>query len=176
MTSRPLTDTEIDRILAEMPLLRDKCLFVLGLRTGFRISELLSLSLNDVWDGVKCRGVLTVHRKSMKGKQRSRSVPLHAQAQRMLEEYICMYKPDNFLFPITRQHAWRVIKQAAVLAGLDGCIATHSMRKSFAARVYAKSGKDLIKTQSALGHASVASTQAYLAVNKDEVDELILAI
>jgi integrase len=56
-----------------------------------------------------------------------------------------------------------------------GVLATHSLRKTFAARVFERSGRNLLLTQRALGHASVASTASYLATAEREVAEVILS-
>lgn len=174
MQSRPLTDSEITSILGHMTSLRDKCLFVLGVKTGFRISELLSLALNDVWDGVNCYDQVTVRRRNMKGKRQSRTIPLHPLAKQVLDSYIKSGVTGK-LFPITRQHAWRIIKTAARKAYLSGCISTHSMRKTFGMNVYNRTNKNIVAAQRALGHASLASTSHYLSVDQDIVDNAILA-
>ena len=59
--------------------------------------------------------------------------------------------------------------------GLIGKVRIHAMRKTFANRVYEKRNDDLLKTQRALGHASVASTVAYLSFREEEIDAAILA-
>lgn len=167
MACRALTDAEVAYMLGHTTSLRDQALIILGVKTGFRISELLSLTVADVQGDT-----LTVRRCNMKGKHSSRTVPLHAEAKRIVLEYIRMHSVSNLLFPITRQWAWRIIKDAA--AGLGGRISTHSMRKSFGMRVYTKTGKDIVAAQRALGHKSLASTSHYLSVGQDVIDRAIL--
>lgn len=193
MKSRDLKDSEIALILEHLPSLRDRCLFILGIKTGFRISELLSLTVKDILDQTTNHGLcsikdtLTVKRQDMKGKHSSRTVPLHPDAKYILEEYLRSF-PDNGmltsltkgdlymrLFPIGRYHAWRVIKQAALDAGIPGPISTHSMRKSFGMKVYNHTGKNVVAAQRALGHKSLASTGHYLSIGEDEINEAILA-
>ncbi len=48
------------------------------------------------------------------------------------------------------------------------------MRKTFARRVHEKLGKDLVKTQKAMGHRSINSTVSYLSFNEEEIDDAIL--
>jgi integrase len=174
MKSRDLKDSELTLILDNMTSLRDKCLFILGVKTGFRISELLSLTLNDVWDGVKCHDHITVHRRNMKGKRQSRTIPLHPLAKQALQSYLKTGVVGK-LFPMTRQHAWRVIKEASRKAHLSGTVSTHSMRKTFGMNVYLRTEKNVVAAQKALGHASLASTTHYLSIGQDEVDAAILA-
>ncbi len=180
---RPLTDLEVSRILAEL-LPRDRCLFVLGLRTGFRISELLSLRLGDVWQGGAVLEAVAVARKSMKGKGEGRTVPLHPLARAELASWAAVLValgagPDAHLFttrtgkPIGRVRAWQLLTDAYKRAGVFGRIGTHGMRKSFAARMYDRLKHDLIKTQKAMGHKSVTSTASYLSFAESEVNDAI---
>lgn len=174
MPSRPLNEAEITQVLDALPTLRDKTLFYLGIKTGFRISELLSLCVSDVSVSGEIRDTLTVRRCNMKGKRSSRTVPLHPGAKVILKQYVGMLKADDKLFPITRQHAWRVIKTAARALRLKGNVSTHSMRKTLGMSVYTRSGNNLKAAQLALGHQSIASTGMYLSVESDLVDNLIL--
>lgn len=193
MPSRSLTDSEITSIIGHIALKRDIALFVLGCKTGFRISELLSLTIADVVD----KDSVTVRRCNMKGKQVSRTVPLHNEAKAILKEYIHETVEARYhssvvssldlprvststygslkLFPMSRMHAWRILKQAAYELGIKGKISTHSMRKTFAQGVYSRTNKDIVATQKALGHKSLASTTHYLDVNRDTVDAAILS-
>ena len=63
-----------------------------------------------------------------------------------------------------RQTAHDILKDAFTAAGLNGKLATHSLRKSFAQRVYEQSG-DIFLVQELLGHKSVSTTQRYLGVD-----------
>ena len=83
-------------------------------------------------------------------------------------------KGDNR--PITRIHAYRLFKDACAANGLQGVLATHSLRKTFAHRIYERLGKDLIKTQRALGHRSITSTVQYLSFREEEIDRAIRQI
>ena len=182
--ARPFTDDECTKILANCPSLRMKCLFVLGVKTGFRISELLSLTIKEASDAVKYKR-LKVQRCNMKGETSSRSVPLGDAAHGALEAYLIARceeyhaHPDGYstlarLFPFGRMHAHRLLKEAVHAAGLTGSYSTHSMRKTFARRVYHALGKDLVNTQRALGHASVSSTVKYLSFDQEAIDKAII--
>jgi integrase len=175
MKSRDLKDSELTLILDQMTSLRDRALFIVGIKTGFRISELLSLRIEDVSqeDG-SIRDTLTVHRRNMKGKRQSRTIPLHPLAKQALQSYLKTGVVGK-LFPMTRQHAWRVIKEASRKARLSGTVSTHSMRKTFGMNVYLRTEKNVVAAQKALGHASLASTTHYLSIGQDEVDAAILA-
>ena len=65
---------------------------------------------------------------------------------------------------MNRQTAHEMLKKAFEDAGLNGKLATHSLRKSFAQRLYEESG-DIYLVQELLGHRNVSTTQKYLGVN-----------
>ena len=65
---------------------------------------------------------------------------------------------------MNRQTAHEMLKKAFLDAGLNGKLATHSLRKSFAQRVYEESG-DIYLVQELLGHRNVSTTQKYIGVN-----------
>ena len=69
---------------------------------------------------------------------------------------------------MSRRTAHNVLKDAFMTAGLNGHLATHSLRKSFAQRLYDRTG-DIFSVQEMLGHRNVATTQKYLGVNYAEI-------
>src|SRR5580700_7486848 len=86
--SRPMTDEEIELVLSNLKSLRDRTMCVIGIRCGFRISEILSLKVENVTQFGKVSNQITVNRANMKGKQSSRTVPLHPQAKKAIEDYM----------------------------------------------------------------------------------------
>jgi site-specific recombinase XerD len=76
---------------------------------------------------------------------------------------------------ITKVQAWRILHEAVVANELTGTLGTHAMRKTFAHRVYERLGRDLVKTQRALGHANINSTVSYLSCADEEIHAAILA-
>ena len=76
---------------------------------------------------------------------------------------------------MNRRTAHSVLKVAFERAGLNGKLATHSMRKSFAQRLYEETG-DIFAVQEVLGHKNVATTQAYLGVNYASLKDAVEAI
>ena len=73
---------------------------------------------------------------------------------------------------MTRRAAHNVLKSAFIAAGLNGHLATHSLRKSFAQRLYEQTG-DVFVVQEMLGHKSIATTQKYLGVNYASVRDAL---
>jgi integrase len=189
---RPFTDHEIDAIAAALEKPRDRALFLLGVHSGFRISELLAIRLGDVVRGGRVVDVVAVAKRNTKGKRAGRSVPLHHRAKAAIEEWVAQLDPngrrpaDTFLFksrqggnrPITRQQFRAILDATYQEVGIvtaPGVLATHSLRKTFAARVFERSGRNLLLTQRALGHGTVASTASYLATAEQEVTDVILS-
>lgn len=177
---------------------RDRLLVLMGLHTGFRIHELLSITVAQVWDGGRVRAQLQVARGRMKGgsgeRRRavcSRTVPLHPVVVGALQDYLedrayegtC--RPDALLFQsrqggaaLGRLQANRILEAVFARAGLRGAgvWGSHSLRKTFARRVYDKSGHDLELTRAALGHRNIGTTQRYLATSQEAAAAAILAL
>ena len=184
---RSLTDDEIGRVYGAMDRPRDRALFVLGLKTGFRIKEILSLMVGDILSGDEIADKVTVSRANMKGKVRSRTVALHSEARLELQKYLiaCPMDLDSPLFPgyqgkpLSRFAAHAILKKAYEAAGLTGGnrqLATHCMRKTFANKAYVKLGKDMLKTARALGYVpkhGMNGAELYIEVRQDEIDEAI---
>ncbi len=154
-------------------------LFILGLKTGLRIFELLSLKVGDVYLHGRIGDVVYVKRKYMKKKLEGRAIPLHQDAKVALNVWIKELEeagkadPGSPLFKsrkgqraITRVHAFRVLTEVYEANGLMGKLGTHAMRKTFADRIYDRLGHDLITVQRALGHKSINSTVSYLSSGK----------
>ena len=76
---------------------------------------------------------------------------------------------------MNRQTAHQMLKKAFQEAGLNGKLATHSLRKSFAQRVYEES-RDIYLVQELLGHRNVSTTQKYIGVNYATARETVEAI
>jgi len=189
---RPLTEAEVDLVTQSFGgtyATRDCALFVLGIYTGFRITELLSLRLQDVYQHQHVLSHVTVPRRHMKGKGASRSVPLHPVAQLALAAWIAqmprhfVVTPESFVFrsregdnqPISRMHAHRLLRDAFDSCEMTGNLGTHSMRKTFAKRVHQRLGNDLAKTQAALGQKTITATLHYMSFMQEEIDQAILA-
>jgi integrase len=188
--ARPLTDTEVLSVLGKFRgtyRLRDTALFILALKTGFRISELLSLRVCDVFVFGSVTQQITVKRSAMKKKIEGRTVALHPEARECLRAWIEQLSPasrDTFLFTsrkgqnraLSRQQAWSILTRAFRAAKLSGKLGCHATRKTFAAKVHERLGRDLLKTQRALGHRSPASTAAYLSFDEADITQAILSM
>jgi len=190
---RPLTDEEVEIVAKSFGgrfAARDRALFLLGVKSGFRISELLSLRLADVVQTERIVDRVTVQRRNMKKKTEGRTVLLHPDAKTALTEWVRQLTADGYMTDdalvfqsrkgrnqaINRQQAWKILREAYQANELSGKLGTHSMRKTFADRIYDRLGRDLVKTQRALGHRNVNSTVSYLSFREEDIDEAILAM
>ena len=181
--TRPLDNNEIRLVSACFTgtfEVRNRGLFMLGVSTGGRISELLSLRVGDVYQNRKPVSDLLYNKSIVKGGEVSRSVPVNADGRRSIDELMDWHRrhygsiaSKRPLFPsrhksgtvpMHRQTAHDILKKAFIAAGLNGKLATHSLRKSFAQRVYDKTG-DIYMVQELLGHRNISTTQKYLGVN-----------
>jgi len=173
--SRPLTKEEIGSIMDQLKNPRDRALVLVSAKTGYRISEILSIKVQDVVQYGQIRDSITVTRANMKGKTCSRTVVLHQEAKKALEEMgVLNMELGKLLFPIQRMQASRILKEATHRARIGGKVSFHSLRKHFAKKVHDLFGKDIVKTQKALGHKSLSSTAHYLQFDQQEIDQAIL--
>ena len=168
---------------------RNRGLFMLGVSTGGRISELLSLTIGDVYQNGRAVTDLLFDKSVVKGGEVSRAVPVNRDGRRAIDSLIDWHR-DRYknteagfrpLFPsrngrgekrMSRRTAHDVLKSAFEAAGLNGHLATHSLRKSFAQRLYDRTG-DIFAVQEMLGHKNVSTTQKYLGVNYANVREAV---
>jgi integrase len=181
---RALNPTEIELVTNQLTNPRDRALFILGVRSGFRISELLSLRVSDVFANGRVLDVARVVRRNTKGAIASRTIPIHQEARKALLEICVGREGSHPLFQsrngvaqaISRFMAHKILKAAYASAGLEGPgLACHTMRKSFSEKVYAALNFDLLATSAALGHRDIRNTVRYLEPNKDKIKAAILA-
>jgi len=181
LTSLPktLSPLDVESLLAgpkgETPLAqRDRAMLEILYATGLRVSELVSLKLDDLQLDV---GYLTAFGKRSK----QRIVPLGEAAIAALVEYLQQGRPSldrqrgsKVLFlnrsggGLTRQGFWKIIKRRALEAGIRQSITPHTMRHSFATHLL-ENGADLRSVQAMLGHADISTTQIYTHVTRERL-------
>lgn len=184
---RPLNHDEKKRLLAVASRSkRDKLLVTLGLASGFRISEILSLRIKDLVtpDGKVLDRVSLKASNTKTGKGRVQV--LHTKVKAAVKEWVEHLFNKGFDFDsvvfvgrkntgkaITRQHAWYILKTLFAQAGIYGQTGTHTLRKTFAKEMKSSLG-DIQKVADALGHKSITSTICYLSFDHTEVDNAIM--
>lgn len=143
---------------------------VLEANLGLRISDILRLRLCDiVRDGNRYR-LEIVEKKT--GKCRSFTVPL------VIQQYIenfCLrngIRRDEVIFPITERAVQKQLSIVCDYLGYDG-ISTHSFRKWYATEIYKNNGYDIALVQRLLQHSSATTTQRYIGIEPQRIEEAI---
>ena len=176
-----LTNQEVDLLLeqprcVDMKGYRDKAMLELLYATGIRVSELISLNVEDVnLNAVSIRCV---------SHDKERLIPLYAAAVKALRDYMEKVRPqmiasddERSLFVnvngerMSRQGFWKIIKTYQTKAHIEKTITPHTLRHSFAAHLL-ENGADLQSIQEMLGHADISSTQIYSKVVKSQIQEV----
>ncbi len=182
---RPIKPEEIERLLAapvatkSSKSARDKALMEVLYATGMRVTELVSLNLQDV--DVDQRMVICGA-----GSKRSREVPIYPAAGAALAYYLEHGRPklindeaDEALFlnhrgqRLTRQGLWLIIKRYVKQVDIKGVVTPHTLRHSFAAHML-NAGAGLREVQERLGHANLSTTQVYRQVSGGVAAELTI--
>lgn len=183
---KALTIAQVESLLSatdgdEPGALRDRALLELLYATGARVSEAVSLNVDDL---VGEAGTTDLVRLFGKG-SKQRIVPVGSYARAALDAYLVRSRPllsvrgraTPALFlgmrgaRLSRQSAWLVIRAAAERAQLDVEVSPHSLRHSFATHLL-QGGADVRVVQELLGHASVATTQIYTRVTADALRDM----
>ncbi len=153
---------------------RDHAMLELLYASGMRVTELVSLNVDDVdfEEG-------TVRVKGKKRGVKERFIPLTAEALDALRVYIKQGRrqllhnqkePALFLNHrgkrLTRQGSWLIIKRYVEEVGIEGNVTPHTLRHSFAAHKLS-TGKSLQDIQKLLGHANISTTQVYTHLMDD---------
>ena len=170
-TPNILTSKEVELLLdqpkdVDLKGTRDKAMLEFAYATGMRVTEMISLDIDDVKldEGyVVCRG-----------RSKSRNIPLGSMSLKALKEYIDDARPylirdesEEALFVnvngtrLTRQGFWKIVKYYKEQAHIEKDITPHVLRHSFATHLL-QNGADLKAIQTMLGHSDISSTHVYM--------------
>ena len=165
-----LTGKEVELLLAQPACVdhkgyRDKAMLEVMYATGMRVTELISLNVEDVnleLALVKCHS-----------EKKSRVIPLYPAAQKALAVYLkdvrsamVLDANEQALFVniggtrMSRQGFWKILKYYQGKAGIEKEITPHTLRHSFAVHLL-ENGADLGSLQELMGHSDISSTQMY---------------
>ncbi len=166
-----LTSQEVELLLeqpknVDLKGIRDKAMLEFAYATGMKVTEIISLNLEDV---NMDEGYVVC-----KGRERSRNIPLGSLSLKALKDYIensrnILIKDENVtaLFVntngqrLTRQGFWKIVKYYKEQAHISKDITPHILRHSFATHLL-QNGADLKAIQTMLGHSDISSTQIYM--------------
>lgn len=179
---KSLSEADVEALLAAPELddpigLRDRAMLEVLYACGLRVTELVSLTLEQV--NLR-QGVLRVFGKGSK----ERLVPMGEEAivwvERYLREarsFLLDGKPSDVLFPslrgeqMTRQTFWHRVKHQARVAGIIKPLSPHTLRHAFATHLL-NHGADLRVVQMLLGHSDLSTTQIYTHIARARLQEL----
>jgi integrase len=157
--------------------LRNQVLVTVALHTALRISDVLKMQCEDVYDfetGRVRKGLSLVEKKTGKRK----TLVLHKTIVKALEAYLPMAKKGEPLFinvstgkAISRIHAYRLIAEAANAVGVVHKVGCHSLRKTFGYHSWT-SGTSPVVLMEIFNHSSYAVTKRYLGVSQDDQNEV----
>ena len=181
---KPLAYAQVEALLQAFPLdgdpldVRNRALLEVMYATGVRVSEAITMDLDDI--DLEHR-IIQVMGKGSK----QRRLPLGGFATEALQAYIVRGRPALVVrgrgtprcfvnargAAMTRQNAYRVLQIAAERAQIGVSVSPHTLRHSFATHVL-EGGADIRVVQELLGHASVTTTQVYTEVSADTLREV----
>jgi integrase/recombinase XerD len=178
-----ISQEEMERLLREPAredtpkALRDRALLEVLYATGLRVTELVSLNVEDV--NLASATVRVVHPKD----NRDRLVPVHQRALEPLRDYLERGRVQLLRDPevtalflnhrgqrLTRQGLWLIVKHYVREVGIKEEVTPHTLRHTFAAHLLNQKA-ELEYVQELLGHANISTTQVYAQVSGDEAPE-----
>ncbi len=153
---------------------RDYLLFLMGINSGLRISDILKLKVSDVKDK---KYIELIEQKTGKYKR----FPISKSFKNELDDFIINKNMDDWLFSsqrgckaISRIQAYRIICKACMHAGITAKIGTHTLRKTFGYHFY-QENKDIAMLQCIFNHSAPSITLKYIGINQDMIDAYLNA-
>ena len=155
---------------------RDKAMLEFAYATGMRVTEIISLNIDDV--NIE-EGIVTC-----KNGNKQRNIPLGSLSLKALKEYIIDARPiiiksedEKALFVningkrLTRQGFWKIVKYYKDQAHITKEITPHVLRHSFATHLL-QNGAELKAIQTMLGHSDISSTQVYMQFQDESLKNI----
>ena len=161
--------------------MRNQLLIVLCLHTALRISDILRLTTDHVYDfkNRRVRKSITITEKKT-GK--TKTIALHKNIHTILAACLPTAIPGRPLIcnkytnkPISRVQAYRLIRAAAESLGFSCSISCHSLRKTFGYHAW-KAGTSPAVIMDIYNHSSLAVTQRYLGITQDDKNIVYLGL
>ena len=193
LNDRILTEPETQRLLVSLTNPRDRTLLRLAYATAFRVSELVSMRWGDLHDRDGGGGQLTVLGKGSKFRsslgrpavwdevralarldRTTRSASPTFLADGSLNPDAPVFRSRNGV-PLGIKQVWRIVRRAAIEAGLTAKVSPHWLRHAHASHALDR-GAPIHLVRDSLGHSSIATTNRYLHARPTEHSERFLAL
>ena len=151
---------------------RNYIMFLIGVNSGLRISDILRLRVRDV----KEKDYISLREKKTK---KQRIFPITPMLKKELKKYCANKQEDEFLIksrigynnPISRVRAYEILRKAGEILGLYN-LGTHTLRKTFGYQFYVQY-KDVVTLQKIFNHSSPAITLRYIGVEQNHINNMI---
>lgn len=175
----------IKQYLLERKRWRDYALITMGLNTALRISDLLQLKWENVYNFQTLTFFQHIYVKEQKT-SKNNIVSINnnvCDALKLLKDHLPMVSETDYLFqsrlhasrPIHRSRAYAIIREIAKDLDLKGIISCHSLRKTFGYHAW-KQGYSPAIIMEIYNHSSFQVTRHYLSINQDDKDQLYMNI
>ena len=166
-----LSREEVKRLIGAAKSSKSKLMIMLLYASGLRLSECLKMGQKDLELDQKTGWV-----RAGKG-NKDRMIILSNSLTNVLRKYIVGKGEEDYLFPsrtgsaLTSRNVQKIVKRAALRAGIKKRVSPHTLRHSFATHLL-ESGTDIRKIQELLGHANLQTTQIYTKVSTEELRKI----
>ena len=185
--TQPIREPELlqkfkDYYCSSYPNIRNYTLCVMGLNTALRITDILNLKWENIYNFRT--GKFLIHLTVIEKKtQKTNMIALNEALRETLSLYFEAAAPsaEQYLFvsrnginqPLSRSQAFRIIKKAAVSAGMLQNISCHSLRKTFGYHAW-QQGVPPVLLMEIYNHSSYQITKRYLGIEQDDKDKVFL--
>lgn len=150
---------------------RNLLLFIVGINTSLRISDILNLKREDfTGDHIVLHEIKTGKRKNIRINDALKKAV--AELAQLSGYLFTSQKGDK---PISRVQAWRILNDAAKRVGLTMSFGTHTLRKTFAYHAY-ENGTDLALLMRVLNHSSQKETLRYIGIESEQIDDVYINV
>lgn len=160
---------------------RDYVLFTLGVTTGYRAGDLVNLRVRDIKEALKRKefeifeGKKKNSRNIREKNRKPRIVEVRPKLAAILKDFIKDKRDYEYVFQSRKginqhigvQAVSNILKEAASYFGLYD-ISAHSMRKTYAYKIYIESGRDIVAVKELLGHSSIEETKLYIGLDREK--------
>lgn len=160
---------------------RDYVLFTVGITTGYRAGDLVNLRVRDIKEALRRRefeifeGKKKNSRNIREKNRKPRVVEIRPRLAAILKDFIENKRDYEYVFQSRKginqhigvQAVSNILKEAASYFGLYD-ISAHSMRKTYAYKIYIESERDIVAVKELLGHSSIEETKLYIGLDREK--------